>query len=191
MAAAAEYFSSIPAPSAPWIRVVESATAPKVRYVGNLALPAKDGGREPIAGRIVEMPDDEEQGDTLRNPRSGFVAYVPPGSIKRGEDLVTTGGMTIVGDKIVQGKTTACATCHGTNLTGVVGADVPPIAGRSPSYIVRQLWDIQQGTRNGSQAQLMKLVVANLTDDDLVAIASYIASRPQSAPPTAAPKPTD
>ena len=24
-------------------------------------------------------------------------------------------------------------------------ADVPPIAGRSPSYIVRQIWDIQQG----------------------------------------------
>ncbi len=190
VAAAAEYFSSIPPPSAPWIRVVESATAPKVRYVGNLALPAKDGGREPINGRIVEMPEDVEQGDTLRNPHSGFVAYVPPGSIKRGEELVTTGGMTIVGDKIVQGKTTACGTCHGTNLTGVVGADVPPIAGRSPSYIVRQLWDIQQGTRNGSQAQLMKLIVANLSSDDLIAIASYVASQPQSAPQTVAPKPT-
>jgi cytochrome c553 len=189
--AAAEYFSSIPPPTAPWIRVVESETAPKVRYVGNLALPAKDGGNEPIAGRIVEMPEDVEQGDTLRNPRSGFVAYVPPGSIKRGEDLVTTGGMTIVGDKIVQGKTTACGTCHGINLTGVVGADVPPIAGRSPSYIVRQLWDIQQGTRTGAQAQLMKLIVANLTHDDLIAIASYIASRPQSAPPTTAPTPTN
>jgi cytochrome c553 len=191
VAAAAEYFSSIAAPSAPWIRVVESTTAPKVRYVGNLALPARDGGHEPIGGRIVEMPEDVEQGDTLRNPHSGFVAYVPPGSIKRGEDLVTTGGMTIVNDRIVQGKTTACGTCHGTNLTGVVGADVPPIAGRSPSYIVRQLWDIQQGTRNGPQAQLMKLVVANLTSDDLIAIASYVASRPQSAPPTAAPKPTN
>jgi len=142
---------------------------------------------EPIAGRIIEMPQDEEQGDVLRNPHAGWVAYVPPGSIRKGEDLVTTGGMTIVGGKIVQGKTTACGTCHGLNLTGVVGADVPPLAGRSPSYIVRQLWDIQQGTRNGAQAQLMKLVVANLTQDDLVAIASYIASRPQNAPQTVAP----
>ena len=95
--------------------------------------------------------------------------------------------MKIVGGKIVQGKTTACGTCHGLNLTGVVGADVPPIAGRSPSYIVRQLWDIQQGTRNGGQAQLMKLVVANLTREDLVNIAAYIASRPQNAALTAAP----
>ena len=189
--AAAEYFSSIKPPSMPWVRIVESPTAPKVRYVGNLALPAKEKGMEPISGRIVEMPEDEELGDTLRSPRSGFVAYVPPGSIRKGEDLVTTGGMKIVGGKIVQGKTTACGTCHGLNLTGVVDADVPPIAGRSPSYLVRQLWDIQQGTRNGAQAQLMKLVVANLTPDDLVAIASYVASRPPSAPLTVAPKATD
>ena len=59
-------------------------------------------------------------------------------------------------------------------------ADVPPIAGRSPSYIVRQIWDIQQGTRNGASAQLMKLVVANLNEEDLVSIAAYVseASRP-------------
>jgi cytochrome c553 len=189
--AAAEYFSSIKPPSEPWIKVVESKMSPKVRYAGNLALPAKEGGVEPISGRIIEMPQDEEQGDVLRNPHSGWIAYVPPGSIRKGEDLVTTGGMKIVGDKIVQGKTTACGTCHGLNLTGVVGADVPPIAGRSPSYLVRQLWDIQQGTRNGSQAQLMKLVVANLTPEDLVAIVAYVASRPPSAPQTVAAQSTN
>jgi cytochrome c553 len=56
-------------------------------------------------------------------------------------------------------------------------ADMPPIAGRSPSYIVRQLWDIQQGTRHGASAQLMKLIVANLTEQDLVSIAAYVASQ--------------
>jgi cytochrome c553 len=191
---AAEYFASIK-PVEHWIRVVESPTSPRVRYVGNLAQTAKEGGKpagkEPIAGRIIELSEDEEQNETLRNPHSGWVAYVPPGSIRKGEDLVTTGGMKIVGGKIVQGKTTACGTCHGLNLTGVVGADVPPIAGRSPSYVARQLWDIQQGTRNGSQAQLMKLVVANLTTEDLIAIAAYVASRPQNAPQTAAPVATN
>ena len=106
---------------------------------------------------------------------------MPVGSIKKGKDLVTTGGMKIVGNKIVQGKTTACGTCHGLDLMGV--ADVPPIAGRSPSYMVRQMWDMQQGTRNGASAQLMKLVVANLTEDDMVAIAAYVTSR---LPPGAA-----
>ncbi len=172
--AAAEYFSAIK--WTPWIRVVETKMVPKTRIVGNLFLPAKPAATEPINGRIIETPEDEEQAETLRNPRSGFVAYVPVGSVKKGEDLVTTGGMRIVGNRIVQGKTTACGTCHGINLMGV--ADVPPIAGRSPSYMVRQMWDMQQGARNGPQAQLMKLVVANLTEDDMVAIAAYVASRP-------------
>jgi len=103
------------------------------------------------------------------------VAYVPMGSIEKGRDLVTTGGTKIIGDMIVPGRTTPCALCHGPDLMGV--ADVPPIAGRSPSYIVRQLWDIQQGTRNGASAQLMKLIVANLTEQDMISIASYVSSR--------------
>jgi cytochrome c553 len=183
MKAAAEYFAAIK--WTPWIRVVETRTVPKTRIVGNLFLPATPAATEPIAGRIIETPEDEEQAETLRNPRSGFVAYVPVGSIKKGQDLVTTGGMRIVGNKIVQGKTTACGTCHGVNLLGV--ADVPPIAGRSPSYMVRQMWDMQQGTRNGSQAQLMKLVVANLTEEDMVAIAAYVASRPPTSTGVPAP----
>ena len=171
--AAANYFGSMKFTS--WVRVIETNLVPKTRIAGNLFLPIEQAKTEPIAGRIIEVPQDVEQAETYRNPHSGFVAYVPPGSIKKGKDLVTTGGMRIVGDKIVQGKTTACGTCHGLDLMGV--ADVPPIAGRSPSYMVRQLWDIQQGTRHGSSAQLMKLIVANLTEQDLVSIAAYVASR--------------
>jgi cytochrome c553 len=157
------------------IRVVESDLVPKTRIVGNLFLATAQEKTEPIAGRIIEVPEDLEQAETLRNPRSGFIAYVPPGSIEKGRDLVTTGGMRLVGDEIVQGKTTPCVTCHGLDLMGV--ADVPPIAGRSPSYLVRQIWDIQQGTRNGSAVQLMKQAIVNLDGDDLVAIAAYVSSR--------------
>jgi len=62
---------------------------------------------------------------------------------------------------------------------------VPPIAGRSPSYIARQLFDMQRKTRNGASAQLMKLVIANLTPEDMLAIAAYVSSR--VPPPSAAP----
>jgi cytochrome c553 len=177
----AEYFAAIK--WTPWIRVVETDRVPRTRIVGNLFLPIARERTEPIDGRIIEVPEDVEQAETLRNPRSGFVAYVPPGSVEKGRDLVTTGGMRVVGNTIVQGKTTACLTCHGLDLMGV--ADVPPIAGRSPSYLVRQLWDIQQGTRNGAAVQLMKQAIANLTEDDLVAVAAYVSSR---VPPRAAPR---
>ena len=173
MRLSAEYFAAIR--WTPWIRVIESDLVPKTRIVGNLYLPTAQERTEPIAGRIIEVPEDIEQAETLRNPRSGFIAYVPPGSIEKGRDLVTTGGMRIVGNEIVQGKTTPCVTCHGLDLMGV--ADVPPIAGRSPSYIVRQIWDIQQGTRNGAAVQLMKQAIAKLEPDDLVSIAAYVSSR--------------
>ena len=172
--AAAQYFGSIKY-NTRWIRVVETDVVPKTKISGNLFLPIEQAKTEPIAGRIIEVPENVEQAETFRNPHSGFVAYVPVGSIKNGQDLVTTGGLRIVGNEIIQGKTTPCVTCHGLDLMGV--ADVPPIAGRSPSYIARQVWDIQQGTRNGAAVQLMKIAVAKLTEQDLVGIAAYVSSR--------------
>jgi cytochrome c553 len=94
---------------------------------------------------------------------------------------VTLGGMKIVNGQIVQGKTTACGTCHGVDLLGVP-PDVPPLAGRSPSYLARQIFDIQQGSRSGSNSnvQLMKMVVEKLQPDDIINITAYLASRPIS-----------
>jgi cytochrome c553 len=169
---AAEYFAAIP--WTPWTRVVETDLVPRTRISGNLFLPIEKERTEPIAGRIIEVPEDEEQAEILRNPRSGFIAYAPVGSVKKGENLVMTGGMSVVDGKIVSGKTSACTTCHGPDLKGL--ADVPGIAGRSPSYLVRQLYDMQQGKRKGPSAPLMQPVVANLNGDDLVAIAAYLTS---------------
>jgi cytochrome c553 len=165
--AAAKYFGSMK--WTPRVRVIETDSVPKTRIEGNLFLPLGREGTEPIAGRIIEVPQDIEQSELHRNPRSGFVAYVPRGSIEQGKALVLT-GVSVLGH-----KSTPCVTCHGPELTGL--GDAPPIAGRSPSYIVRQLWDIQQGTRNGEMARLMKPVVASLTGQDLVAIAAYVSSQ--------------
>jgi cytochrome c553 len=176
--AAAEYFGSMK--WSPWIRVVETDLVPKTRIAGNLYLPTEQAKTEPIGERIIEMPEDVEQAETYRNPRSGFIAYVPTGSLEKGKDLVTTGGARVVGNQFIRGKTTPCITCHGPDLMGA--ADIPPIAGRSPSYVVRQMWDMQQGMRNSEASKLMKLVLDNLTKEDLIHIAAYVSSR--VPPPT-------
>ena len=54
---------------------------------------------------------------------------------------------------------------------------MPGLAGRSPSYLVRQMYDMQQGTRRGSWTELMKTVVSGLSQDDMLNIAAYISSR--------------
>lgn len=159
---AAAYFASFPFKQ--WIRVVEASDVPKTRIAGSMHVPAGEG-TEPLGQRIIEMPEDLRRTE-LRDASSGFVAYVPKGSIARGEALVNTGGA---------GKTVACGTCHGADLKGL--GPIPPLAGRSPSYTVRQMFDMQQGVRKGPWSALMKTAVAKLTVDDMIAIAAYTASR--------------
>ncbi|MGY8815491.1 MAG: c-type cytochrome [Gammaproteobacteria bacterium] len=163
MRSAAEYYASVQ--PRPWIRVVETDTVPKT-YVarGNKRLLHPEGGTESIGNRIIEVPEDEEI-VLNRDPRSGFVAYVPMGSIEKGKELAITGG---------GGKTINCAICHGQTLQGL--GDVPAIAGRHPNYIVRQLWSIQNGDRVGNSNVLMKQVVEKLNVEDMLAIAAYVAS---------------
>jgi len=167
--AAANYFGSMK--WTPWIKVVESETAPKFRSAGGLFIPLEgaEAGTEPLGTRIIEVPENPEHTETLRNPRSGFIAYVPIGSVAKGKDIVTTGA----------GKTTQCTLCHGADLNGI--GSVPGIAARSPSYTARQLNDIQQGTRHGDMAELMKGVVANLSQEDIVNVTAYLASLPAPA----------
>lgn len=162
--AAAEYFGSMP--FTPWIRVVESDRVPAfTSTVNGLFLKAEGQQTEPLGRRIVEMPEDSYQTNMLRNPRLGMVAYAPVGSVKAGETLVKTGD---------GGRTQACGTCYGPELKGTPVA--PPIAGRQPGYLARQMYDMQKGTRTGEKAAMMKAAVEKLTEDDLVAISAYVAS---------------
>jgi cytochrome c553 len=160
----AEYFSKVK--MTPWVKVVETKEVPKTRIAGGLFLKLEGNATEPLGARIIEVPENTERTEMFRDPRSGFIAYAPVGSIKKGEALVTNGS----------GKTTACAICHGADLKGL--GPVPGLAGRSPSYVVRQMWDMKVGARNGVWADLMKPVVAKLTEEDLLNIAAYTASRP-------------
>jgi cytochrome c553 len=158
---AADYFSRLKLTK--WIRVVETETVPKTHITGGM-LVADPAGTEPIGSRIIEVPEDYEQAE-LRNPNSGFIAYVPKGSLKRGAALVRTGG---------NGKTIAYTICHGPNLHGM--GNIPGIAGRSPSQMARRLIDFRDGARNGPGAALMKMPVSKLSYDDIVAVTGYLAS---------------
>ncbi len=172
MKQAAQYFASLS--SGPWIRVVETDRIPEAHLeeAGMYIIKGKEPA-EPLGNRIVEAPEDDYQANMVRNPRSGFVAYVPVGSIEKGKQIVNNGG----------GKTIACATCHGNALQGLV--NIPGIAGRSPSYMMRQMWDMKVGTRRGPMTHLMKGVVAKLTQDDMLNVVAFLASL-KPAPPAAA-----
>jgi cytochrome c553 len=166
---AAEWFAALKPGG--WVKVVETDTVPKsyVSVKGRQRLPLPGGGSEPLGNRIIELPQDVARA-TSRDPHSGFVAYVPAGSVAKGAVLVKTGGAATG-----PGKTISCAICHGDSLEGL--GDVPRIAGLHPAYIARQLYAFQTGTNHSVSSALMKKVVANLTADDILAIAAYAAAQ--------------
>jgi cytochrome c553 len=168
LAEAAEYFAKLdprPRSSVPHVQVVESARVPVTRIAGSLYAKVPNGGTEPLGARLIEFARDHarhEQHDDLL----GYLAYVPPGSVARGARLAKQG---------TGAPNTACVTCHGPALRGV--GPVPRLAGRSPSYLLRQLLAFQAGTRDTPAAQPMKAVVANMTVDDMIAAVAYAGSR--------------
>jgi cytochrome c553 len=160
--AAAEYFSKLQPQFR--IRVIETETVPHTHVAGWFLAVDKTGPRQPIGQRIIEVPEDVEQFEH-RDSRTGFVAYVPVGAVKAGKELANSGGL---------GKTIACGGCHGVDLKGI--GNIPGIAGHSPSYIMRQLFDIQSGLRAGKDIAPMKEVVKRLGIGEMIAISSYLAT---------------
>jgi cytochrome c553 len=157
IAEAAAYYAALPPTVA--IRVIETGTVPRMRSQEGMWLPHENGTQEPIGMRVIETPVDVAR-EQLRDPHAGFIAYAPKGAVAKGRRLATALG---------------CAGCHGA---GLHGADAPGIAGRSPSYLARQLYDFQQETRHGEMAAAMQPVTAKLTAADIVNLTAYAASLP-------------
>lgn len=162
---AAEWFQTLK--PGPWIRVVETDTVPKsyVRVQSPMLLPLPGGGTEPLGNRIIQLPEDATRASN-RDPHSGFVAYVPFGSVAKGERLVSTGA----------GTTAPCKSCHGDGMQGSAAA--PRLAGQHPIYIFRQLYNFQSGSRAGASSKSMSKLVARLTEDDMLSISAYLGSLP-------------
>lgn len=169
--AAAQYYSKLPAVPDGWQKVVETTSVPVTKLgTGGMRFAVEKGGTEPIGQRIIVLPQNPELAEK-RDPRSGFVSMVPKGSLDKGKSIVMTGN----------GKSVPCATCHGPDLKGNYNrpelkayGEVPGIVGRSPIYVFRQLNDFKLGTRGGPNAALMTGIVANLNQEDMIAIAAYL-----------------
>jgi cytochrome c553 len=160
MRKSAEYFAALK--PGPWVKVTETDAPPRtyVATAGRHRVVSPEAGTEPMGHRIVEVPVDVQRTES-RDPHSPFIAYVPKGSIARGETLVKSG---------------QCALCHGDKLTGL--GEVPRIAGLQPVYIARQLICLQNGSSAGRNAALMKKAVASLSEDDIIAISAYLGTLP-------------
>jgi cytochrome c553 len=153
---AAEYFASLKPRM--FVKVIETATPPKtfIATAGRHRQLHPEGGTEPIGHRIIQIPEDPFRTE-IRDPHSGFIAYVPPGSPGERRELVKAG---------------RCAACHGETLKGKGKYPVLRDCSRSRS----------RGSCSTSSTALarekavapMKPVVAKMTEDDIIAISAYL-----------------
>ena len=115
--------------------------------------------------------------------RPGFPPPAPPTVsseiLARGESLVKNGDP--------QHGIPACSGCHGPTLGGMEPA-IPGLLGLRANYISAQLGAWRYGTRTAAAPDCMQIVASSLTEDDVRAVAAYLASRPAPADPTFAPR---
>ena len=98
--------------------------------------------------------------------------------IQRGQSLVTRGDP--------QRQIPACGSCHGPALTGMEPG-IPGLLGLRPNYISAQLGAWRYGTRTAKAPDCMQQVAARLTEEDVTAVAAWLANHP--APVNSAPAP--
>jgi cytochrome c553 len=159
---AAEYFARVPVRR--HYAVVERAEIPAVYQVAFVYAVRKGGGTEPIDGRLIEIADDLERHE-LRDPKATYTAFVPLGSVAAGKRIAMAREKTPL---------RACASCHGPSLLGI--GPIPPIAGRSPTYLLRQLLAFRNGARATATSAPMQAVAASLDMNDMIAVSAYAGS---------------
>jgi len=163
LAAAADYFSRLV--YAKRVDVEETDRVPATEPFA-FVLRVTDGPAEPLGERIIEVYADFERFER-RDPNVRTRAFVPKGSVAAGRLFATTGG----GD-----PAKICSSCHGPDLRGGADWPGPPLAGRFPTYLLRQLFSFQNGLRQGEGAAPMRSVTTGLTTADMIALAAYAAS---------------
>ncbi len=104
---------------------------------------------------------------TLALGLSGPVlAQEPPGA----------GAPALSGQALYREKT--CIACHGADARTPILPDYPKLAGQNAAYLLRQAQDIKSGARANGNAAAMKGVMHLVNDEELKAIADWLASLP-------------
>lgn len=154
--AASHYFAPLPFRSRS--RIVEADTIPRVEAIAFTYRRIGDGA-DALGERIIEVPDDFARHE-LRDPNERFTAYVPRGSVAAGKALAASGGPAAQ----------PCHVCHGEGLRGGIA---PPLAGRSPSMLFRQLAAFKTGARANPEAAPMRMIANPLDTGQMIALAAY------------------
>jgi cytochrome c len=70
-----------------------------------------------------------------------------------------------------------CIGCHGPAGKSPVSSNYPVLAGQNQEYLIQQFKDIRGGSRNNALTSTMSALVQNVTNEEITAIATYLAAQ--------------
>ncbi len=157
-------------------------------YLYNQLKAFRNGTRHypPMNYLVAYLPDAylKEMAEHFAAQKPAYSAQERPvlsaAAAARGQMLVT------VGDS--KKGLPACIGCHGANLMGMEPG-IPGLAGLRPAYVVGQLTRWKVGERHAAEPDCMKRIANRLTDEDISAVAGYLALQMPAA--NASPEPSN
>lgn len=70
-----------------------------------------------------------------------------------------------------------CLACHGKDAKTPIMPSYPKLAGQNSAYVLQQMKDIKSGARNNGQTAAMKAVMHLVSDEEMQAIADWLAAQ--------------
>lgn len=132
---------------------------------------ADDTRKNEIMKGMVASLSDEDTAD--------IGAYFQAQSVSQAaafDDSKIAAGRDIYKGGNLQTGVPACQACHGPTGAGVAGIGYPQVGGQYVEYTLAQLKAFKDGSRSNDDKQLMRSIVEKMSDEDLVAVANYMAS---------------
>ena len=134
-----------------------------------LAAFKNDARQNPLMTPMAKPLSDEDMADL----GAYFSAQALTGNLEADAAKVSLGEKLFRGGDAQKGLP-ACAACHGPRGTGNPAAGYASIRGQHATYTAAQLKAYRSGTRQTDPNQMMRNVAANMTDEQIDAVAAYI-----------------
>lgn len=111
--------------------------------------------------------------DDMRDVAAYYASQRPKAGAAKNKDLVALGQKLYRGGNPATGVP-ACSACHGPNGAGIP-AQYPRLSGQIADYTAAQLKAFRTGERQNDPNQMMRMIAARMTDEEIAAVADYIA----------------
>ncbi len=140
------------------------------KYIARQLADFKEGKREnPIMSSIIPMVEEKEF-----KPLALYFSKQKRLTSESDKADLLSKGKQIFEEGVVGTGAPACGGCHGEDGSG--SDKFPRLNGQNPAYVINQLTNFKNATRNNDPKAVMQTVAKRLNEEEITAIAEYVST---------------